>query len=98
MTENEAIVRIKSDLKKNHIVLFMKGTPAAPKCGFSANAAKRLREAGVEFKSVDVSADPSLFDGIRQYTNYTYFPQMFIDGRFIGSNENIDKYLARQKF
>ncbi|MBO4520521.1 MAG: monothiol glutaredoxin, Grx4 family [Alphaproteobacteria bacterium] len=98
MTKNEALVRIQHELKDNHIVLFMKGTPANPKCAFSADASKRLREAGINYKSVDVLSDPALYDGIRQYTNYTHFPQMFVDGKFIGSNDNIGKYTAKNKF
>ena len=98
MTKNEALIRIQRELKENHVVLFMKGTPSRPKCGFSADASKRLKEAGIQYKSVDVLSDPELFDGIRQYTNYTHFPQMFIDGQFIGSNENINKYTTKNKF
>ena len=94
MTKTAQFQHIQNELKKNHIVLFMKGTPAAPKCGFSARASERLNEAGIKYKSVDVLSDPALYDSIRQYTNYTHFPQMFVDGRFIGSTENIDKYLA----
>ena len=97
MVKTEIFQRIQSELEKNHIVLFMKGTPAAPKCGFSASASERLNKAGVKYKSVDVLSDPALYDGIRQYTNYTHFPQIFVDGRFIGSNENIDKYLTLKK-
>jgi len=97
MTKNEALIRIQRELKENHVVLFMKGTPSCPKCGFSADASKRLKEAGIQYKSVDVLSDPELFDGIRQYTNYTHFPQMFIDGQFIGSNENINKYTTKNK-
>lgn len=89
MTKNETFLRIQRELKNNRVVLFMKGTPAHPRCGFSAEASKKLKEAGVEYKSVDVFSDPALFDGIRQYTNYTHFPQMFVDGRFIGGSDNI---------
>ena len=96
MTKNETFQRIQRELKNNHGVLFMKGTPSHPRCGFSAEASKKLREAGVEYKSVDVLSDPALFDGIRQYTNYTHFPQMFVDGRFIGSSDNIYT-LCREK-
>lgn len=98
MTKTETFQRIQTELKNNHIVLFMKGTPSHPRCAFSADASKRLKEAGIEYKSVDVLSDPALYDGIRQYTNYVHFPQMFVDGRFIGSNENISKYALNKKF
>ena len=97
MAKNEVIQRIQNEINGNHIVLFMKGTPSHPKCGFSADASKRLNDAGIAYKSVDVLSDPALYDGIRQYTNYTHFPQMFIDGRFIGSTENINKYMIKKK-
>ncbi len=98
MTKSEMFQRIQRELKSNHVVLFMKGTPTRPRCGFSAEASKKLEEAGVKYKSIDVFADPELFDGIRQYTNYTHFPQMFVDGRFIGSNDNISRFTTEQKF
>ena len=97
MVENKALQRIRSELKNHHIVLFMKGTPSSPKCGFSENAAKRLNEAHLEYQSVDILADHDLYDGVRQYTGYTHFPQMFVDGRLIGSNDNIDRYISRKK-
>lgn len=89
MAKNETFQRIRHELENNHVVLFMKGTPAHPRCGFSAEASKKLKEAGIEYKSIDVFSDPALFDGIRQYTNYTHFPQMFVDGHFIGSSDHI---------
>ena len=94
---NDVFQRIQKEVKNNHVVLFMKGTPARPRCGFSADASERLKKAGIEYKSIDVLSDPALYDGIRQYTNYMHFPQMFVDGRFIGSNDNINKYMS-QKF
>lgn len=96
MAKNETFQRIQRELKDHHVVLFMKGTPSHPRCGFSAEASKKLQEAGISYKSVDVFSDPALFDGIRQYTNYTHFPQMFVDGRFVGSSDHI-KTLCRTK-
>ncbi|MGN1079222.1 MAG: glutaredoxin family protein [Alphaproteobacteria bacterium] len=98
MTKSETFQRIQRELKNNHVVLFMKGTPSHPRCGFSAEASKKLQEAGVEYKSIDVLSDPALFDGIRQYTNYTHFPQMFVDGRFIGSSDNIYMLCRKKSF
>lgn len=98
MEKKEALLHIQKEVTSHHIVLFMKGTPSHPKCGFSADATKRLKEAGITYKSVDVLSDPALYDEIRQYTNYMHFPQMFVDGRFIGSSENINKMLLTKKF
>ena len=97
MTKDEAFLRIQKELRNNHVVLFMKGTPVHPKCGFSADASKRLQKAGIDCKCIDVLSDHSLYDGIQQYTNYTHFPQMFVNGRFIGSNDNINKYIVQKK-
>lgn len=97
MQKNAVFQRIQQELKASRVVLFMKGTPADPKCGFSADASKRLKDAGIAYKSVNVLEDPSLFDGIRQFTNYTHFPQMFVDGRFVGSNENINRLMMQHK-
>lgn len=97
MVENKALQRIQSELKNHHIVLFMKGTPSRPKCGFSENAAKHLKDARIEYQGIDILADHDLYDGLKQYTGYTHFPQMFVDGRFIGSNDKIDQYIGQKK-
>ena len=89
MTENPVFNRIRQEVKASHLVVFMKGTPAKPRCGFSKEAAEKLAKAGIAYKSVDVLADRALFDGLRQYTNYTHFPQVFVDGRFVGSTEDL---------
>lgn len=97
MTENKALQQIRQELESHRVVLFMKGTPARPRCGFSAEAAQCLQSGGIEFKSVNVLDDPQMFDGIRKYTNYTHFPQMFVDGRFVGSSESIRKFALKPK-
>lgn len=97
MAKNDTFQLIRNEVKNNHVVLFMKGTPSQPRCGFSADAIKRLKDAGINYKSIDVLSDPVLYDGIRQYTNYMHFPQMFVDGRFIGSSENINKFALAKK-
>ena len=70
--------------------------PEQIRCGFSADAAQCLKAGGVAYKSVDVSADPQLFDGIRRFTHYTHFPQLFVDGRFVGGSDSVHK-LAMKK-
>lgn len=97
MTKNDTFQLIQNEVKNNHVVLFMKGTPSQPRCGFSADASKKLKDAGIPYKSIDVLSDPTLYDGIRQYTNYMHFPQMFVDGRFIGSSDNINQYALKKK-
>ena len=97
MPKKDTFQRIQNEVKNHHVVLFMKGTPSQPRCGFSADASKKLKDAGISYKSIDVLSDPVLYDGIRQYTNYVHFPQMFVDGRFIGSNDNINEYTLKKK-
>ena len=96
MTKDDTFRLIRREVNDNHVVLFMKGTPARPRCGFSAQAAQTLNNAGIAYKSVDVLSDPALFDGIRQFPNYTHFPQMFVDGRFVGSSEGIARFAAKK--
>jgi len=75
-----------ADLVNNHeVVLFMKGTPTFPQCGFSATAAKILALNGVtNFRSVNVLADPEMREAIKAYSNWPTIPQLYIRGEFIG--------------
>ncbi len=76
--------RIQSEIESNDVILFMKGTPAMPQCGFSATVVQVLNRVGVPFKSLDVLADPELRDGIKTYSNWPTIPQLYIKGEFIG--------------
>ncbi len=81
---SDAVERIESAIKNNKIMVFMKGTPSFPQCGFSAATVQILEELGVPFGSVDVLADPELRDEIKRYSNWPTIPQVYIDGKFIG--------------
>ncbi|RMF24429.1 MAG: Grx4 family monothiol glutaredoxin, partial [Deltaproteobacteria bacterium] len=76
--------KIKEQIEKDRIVLYMKGTPAMPQCGFSQMTAEILRRTGKEFVAYDVLADPSLREGIKQFSNWPTIPQLYVDGKFIG--------------
>ncbi|MET0329824.1 MAG: Grx4 family monothiol glutaredoxin [Dyella sp.] len=76
--------RIKAVLTEHPIVLFMKGTPAFPMCGFSSRAAQALSDAGASFHAVNVLADPEIRAGLPHYANWPTFPQLFIQGELIG--------------
>jgi len=76
--------RIKQQVEKDRIVLYMKGTPALPQCGFSQVTAEILRRLGVEFQAYDVLQDPALREGIKQYANWPTIPQLYVDGEFVG--------------
>lgn len=76
--------RIKQIIGNNDIVLFMKGIPAAPKCGFSAGVVKVLDAVGAPYEGIDVLADPFLRDGIKEYSDWPTIPQLYVRGEFIG--------------
>jgi len=81
--ENVA-AKIDEIVKGNRIVLFMKGTPDAPQCGFSAQVVQVLSLLEVEYRSVDVLVDPAIRQGIKNYANWPTIPQLYVAGEFIG--------------
>lgn len=80
----DALERIKTTVESNSIVLFMKGTPQFPMCGFSSRASQALQQAGAEFASVNVLEDPEIRANLPRYSNWPTFPQLFINGELIG--------------
>ena len=76
--------RIKNEIESNSIVLFMKGTPQFPQCGFSMRAAEALKACGREFAYVDILAEPEVRQNLPRYSNWPTFPQLFIDGELVG--------------
>jgi monothiol glutaredoxin len=76
--------RIKADVESNDIVLFMKGTPAMPQCGFSATVIHILDHVGVKYKAVNVLADPEIRTGIKEFSNWPTIPQLYVKGEFVG--------------
>ncbi len=79
--------RIQETIKSNDVVLFMKGSPEFPQCGFSGQAVQVLTACGVEFASVDVLSDPDIREGIKQYSNWPTIPQLYVNGEFIGGSD-----------
>jgi monothiol glutaredoxin len=80
--------RIDDLVKGNRVVLYMKGTPQFPQCGFSALAVQVLNACGVnEFASVNVLADPAVREGIKQYANWPTIPQLYVNGEFVGGSD-----------
>ena len=84
MTDNPVNDRIKKELDDNSVVLFMKGTPMAPQCGFSAAVAQALTTMGVKFKGIDVLADQALRQGIKDFSAWPTIPQLYVKGEFVG--------------
>lgn len=76
--------QIDSTVKGNDVVLFMKGTPDFPQCGFSGQVAQILGYLGVDYKGVNVLADDGIRDGIKTYSNWPTIPQLYVKGEFIG--------------
>ncbi len=81
---NPAIDVIKKDIAENDVVLFMKGTPVAPMCGFSAAVVQVLTHHGVKFKGVNVLADNEVRQGIKDFSNWPTIPQLYVKGEFVG--------------
>jgi monothiol glutaredoxin len=77
--------KIRTQVTNDDVVLYMKGTPQSPQCGFSAATVQLLTACGVqEFTAVDVLADPEIRDGIKSYSNWPTVPQLYIKGEFVG--------------
>ena len=79
--------RIESILNANRVVLFMKGQPSMPQCGFSAKAVGALQDLGVEFAHVNVLADQEIREGIKAYGDWPTIPQLYIDGELVGGSD-----------
>jgi monothiol glutaredoxin len=79
---------IKKQVTENRVVLYMKGSPDFPQCGFSANAVQILRACGVEeFASVNVLENPEIRQGIKDYANWPTIPQLYVNGEFVGGSD-----------
>jgi monothiol glutaredoxin len=81
---NEVFERIRHDIAEHDVVLYMKGSAAFPQCGYSAAVVQVLENMGVNFKDIDVVADPGLRQGIKDFTNWPTIPQLYVKGEFIG--------------
>ena len=84
MTEPTVADTIKSDIQANDVIVFMKGTPVFPQCGFSAAVVQVLTNLGIKFKGVDVLADPEIRQGIKEFSNWPTIPQLYVKGEFVG--------------
>jgi monothiol glutaredoxin len=84
MTDQTVLDRIKGDVTANPVVLFMKGSPVFPQCGFSAAVVQILTHLGVKFKGVDVLQDPAIRQGIKDYSSWPTVPQLYVKGEFVG--------------
>ncbi|MGB9646949.1 MAG: Grx4 family monothiol glutaredoxin [Stellaceae bacterium] len=85
--------RIEREINKDDVVLFMKGTPVFPQCGFSIVVVQVLNHLGVEFKGIDVLSDPSLRQGIKAFSDWPTIPQLYVKDEFVGGCD-----IAREMF
>jgi monothiol glutaredoxin len=84
MSEDIVIQRIKEHLSSAPAVLFMKGTPDFPQCGFSAQTAAALKACNASYKHVNIFEDPELREALKAYSNWPTFPQLYVGGELIG--------------
>jgi monothiol glutaredoxin len=80
----DIVDRIKQELSSGPVVLFMKGTPDFPQCGFSAQAVAALRACGAQFRHVNIFEDPELRDALKRYSNWPTYPQLYVKGELLG--------------
>jgi monothiol glutaredoxin len=83
----DVLERIKEQVESNPIIIFMKGTPQFPQCGYSSRTAQALQACGVDFAFVNVLADPEIFENLPRYANWPTFPQVYINGELIGGHD-----------
>lgn len=84
MSDSPVIDRIKAQIEGNPVMLYMKGTPKVPQCGFSAAVVQILDYLGVEYGADNVLADPDLRQGIKDYSDWPTIPQLYVKGEFVG--------------
>ena len=87
MTDQDTHARIDALVKQHQVVLFMKGTPLFPQCGFSSRAVAILEHLNVPFESVDVLQDQGVRQGIKAYSDWPTIPQLYVKGEFVGGSD-----------
>jgi len=94
MSDNPVFDRIKDEVNSTEVVLFMKGNPMFPQCGFSAAVVGALTTMKVKFKGVDVLQDPEIREGIKQFSSWPTIPQLYVKGEFVGGCDIIKEMYA----
>ncbi len=84
MTETDMTQRIKEHLGSAPVVLFMKGTPDFPQCGFSAQTAAALRALNAQYRHVNIFEEPELREALKSYSNWPTYPQLYVNGELVG--------------
>src|SRR5258708_12330571 len=86
MSEPEVFGRIRDEIGKNDVLLFMKGTPVFPQCGFSAAVVDVLSEVGVKFNSINILVDPEMREGIKAFSQWPTIPQLYVKGESLAAS------------
>ena len=94
---SDAQARIADDVKNNDVLLYMKGTPAFPQCGFSSVVVQILSHIGVKFKAVNVLEDPEVREGIKAFSNWPTIPQLYVKGEFVGGADILREMFESQE-
>ncbi|MCE9624793.1 MAG: Grx4 family monothiol glutaredoxin [Deltaproteobacteria bacterium] len=87
--------KIAQQIQDNKILIFMKGTPAFPQCGFSAAVVDVFNRLGAKYETVNVLDDPEIRDGIKSFSNWPTIPQIYIDGKFVGGCDIVREMYQR---
>ena len=87
--------RIEQTIAKDRVMLFMKGSPQMPQCGFSAAVVGVLKEIGAPFGSHNILADPELREGLKEYSSWPTYPQLYVDGKLVGGADIVRELHAR---
>ena len=95
MRMDDVMGEIDREVRENKVIIYMKGTPSFPMCGFSAATVRVLSEIGVPFKAVDVLAEPEKREAIKVYSNWPTVPQLYVNGKFIGGCDIVREMHAR---
>ena len=80
----DVVERIKTELGSSPVVLFMKGTPDFPQCGFSAQTVAALRAVGADFRHVNIFEDAELREALKRFSNWPTYPQLYVKGELLG--------------
>jgi len=83
----DTLDRIKQQIEANPVILYMKGSPTFPQCGFSARAVQILNACGVQFEAINILENPDIRAALPQYANWPTFPQLFIKGELVGGSD-----------
>jgi monothiol glutaredoxin len=93
--DDQLLKRITETISRDRVMLFMKGNPSMPQCGFSATVVGILKEVGVPFGSFNILADQEIREGLKEYSSWPTFPQLYLDGKLVGGCDIVRDLHAR---